>query len=73
MKKKSLNAKLSLNKNTVALLTRDNQQELLGGEFVVKTLIATCPGVSKACSSEVDPFTCLSINCPPTSGMIGCA
>ncbi|PSK89600.1 class I lanthipeptide [Taibaiella chishuiensis] len=73
MKKKSLNSKLSVHKNTIALLSRDNLQEILGGDLVVKTLIVTCPGVSKPCGSEVDPYTCLSVNCPPTSRMIGCA
>ena len=73
MKKKSLNSKLSINKNTIALLNNEAQQYVQGGDLVVvKTLIPTCPGVSKPCGSEVDPFTCLSVNCPPTSQMIGC-
>lgn len=74
MKKKSLNSKLSINKNTIALLNNEAQQYVQGGGWVVvnKTLIPTCPGVSKPCGSEVDPFTCLSVNCPPTSQMIGC-
>lgn len=73
MKKKSLNSKLSIHKNTIALLNNEAQQYVQGGGFVVvKTLLPPCPGVSKPCGSEVDPYTCLSVNCPPTSQMIGC-
>lgn len=81
MKKKSLNAKLSIHKNTIALLNQAAQHQVQGGQELHgggvsatdRTLIVTCPIVaSKPCGSEVDPFTCLSIHCPPTSQMIGC-
>lgn len=62
MEKKSLNKKLQLNKETIAILDKEQQSQILGGEL--PTLAITCkPPTTDDCT--VLPVT-ENVNCHPT-------
>lgn len=71
MKKKTLNAKLSFNKNTISTLTGIQQEQIQGGASVdrpcatITTLpptFANCPTLRVDCgASQIDPISCNGI------------
>lgn len=59
MEKKLLNKKLQLNKETIAILDKEQQSQILGGEIPTKTcdsIVATCPTFVDACHPAT--YTC---------------
>ena len=74
MKKKNLNQKLQLNKETIANLNNDQMNELKGGLTQVCTQVQTCGWKSECICTTGLPctVTCPSVTCTIT-GVICCS